>query len=118
MIDFFGQTYQLLNTEELKKYENSTKFSKLLDLPSIQIRRLLTISDVIKYFGWKRGEKYSPETTGKISNLKESMVVSDALLLLSLGYEKVYLLDNTPGDTAISYIISSEDHNVPHLVWE
>ena len=90
-----------INLSELQ-YIPNTEFSRLLKLPSIGIRRTISLPDFIKIFGTSRP---TPPIDLEIKDFKASIISEDVRKLVDMGYTKVYMIELAPGDTSVSYIL-------------
>ncbi len=111
MEDFAFTQYVELDMSELGKLNVVPNID---NLPIMQIKRVLTISDIIKYLK-EVNEELFPINYLCINDLKSQMVIKDAKLFSNAGYRKIYIRDLAPGNTQISYIISSVNYSPSYL---
>jgi len=104
-VDFYtvwtSQSKVEIDLNELQNMPH-TEFSKLLKLPSLGIRRTISLPDFMKIFNLSR---LTHPLDLKIRDLKFSIISEDVRNLVSMGYTKVYMIELAPGDTSISYIL-------------
>jgi len=104
-VDFYtvwtSQSKVEIDLNELQNMPH-TEFSKLLKLPSLGIRRTISLPDFMKIFNPSR---LTHPLDLKIRDLKFSVISEDVRNLVSMGYTKVYMIELAPGDTSISYIL-------------
>lgn len=87
---------------EVEKLTASTTF-QIEEIPNyIEVKRIITISEI---------RKYMPEVTTldglylKFADLKAAFIETDARFLWDMGYKDIEMLDIAPGNTAVSYIL-------------
>lgn len=110
MEDFTFNSFMKLDMGEIGKIE---ELPDKQNLPIMQIRRAIAISDVMKYLEEIRADIGSGLL--HIADLKARMVLRDAKLFELAGYENVYIRDLAPGDTQIFYIMSSVDYTPANM---
>ena len=79
-----------------------TSYSLKMKLPSIGLRRVITLSDFMKFIDLSKLEHPTDFT---IRDLKYSIISEDVKNLVNMGYTKIYMIELAPGDTSISYIL-------------
>lgn len=87
---------------DLRELQNTpiTEFSNSMKLPSIGVRRTITLSDFVKL---RNLQKDTYPTA--IIDFKHSIISEDVRNLASMGYTKIYMIELAPGDTSVSYIL-------------
>lgn len=109
MTDFSFTQYIPLDMEEVRKLGHYPINPN--NLPTLQIKRNITITDLKKYLE-EVGEEFSIEASYRnIGTLKEKLVGMDAQIFLLAGYKEIFIRDLAPGSTQISYILSSVDYS-------
>ncbi len=111
MEDFTFSTYIKIDMDEVSRAKEVPDRN---DLPKMVIKRTLTISDVMKYLK-EINVELSERSLLYISGLKQKMVLRDVGLFSDAGYTQVYMRDLAPGDTSISYLLSSEDYTPTYI---
>ena len=80
-----------------------TKFTSLLKLPEVFIRRTISFGEFVKI----NNPTYHNvvDMQYNVKQVKQQIIAEDVRYLVSAGYKEIYLTDVFSGDTQISYVL-------------